>query len=157
MFVAVAKKPAPPKARKYRRVPSDDFVILINDEEDRPHAGEWIECTRSASIGELRAIWAFDRMSIRMTGDEEIDPIAGLEELDGRYDDLLRWMAPRIVAWNWTDERGDPIVPWNAEEDGQPYAKLDGSPEPLAHLSTGEIHYLRSVLKGETPSERGEG
>ncbi len=65
--------------------------------------------------------------------------------LEDHFEDLLRWTAPRLLSWNWTDAQGRPLPP------------LDGTPDPLRYLSPEELHYLRLVIRGEGPAEEGKG
>lgn len=72
--------------------------------------------------------------------------------VDDSFGTMAKAVARRVVAWNWTDDRGRPLVPWNAEdEDGKPYSVLDGSTETVELVELDELTYLRDILSGDTP------
>lgn len=78
--------------------------------------------------------------------------------VDESFGAMAAAVARRVVAWNWTDDRGRPIVPWNAEdEEGKPYAVLDGRPETIELVELEELTYLRDLLSGEAPADRKNG
>jgi hypothetical protein len=78
--------------------------------------------------------------------------------VDESFASMAAAVARRVVAWNWTDDRGRPLVPWNAEdEEGRPYANLDGRPETVELVELEELTYLRDLLSGEAPADRKNG
>lgn len=124
-----------------RRVPSDDCEVTIAGVTYNPHEGEYVEVVGSASIAELKSLWAFDRISVELQaiqGDpDEYEKTT--KRLDEYYDDLCAWIARRVVDWDWTDDQGHPLP------------KPDGSLKPIQALRSDEIYYLRRVLRGESP------
>jgi len=83
---------------------------------------------------------------------------ARINLIDGSFDELAKAVARRVVAWNWTNDLGLPIVPWNAtDEDGSPYTILDGSSATIELVEPDEMTYLRGLLTGEAPAERKNG
>ena len=151
--------PAPTKP-KPRRVPSDDFSVEIGGETFYPHRGESIWVIGSPTIGELKATWSFNRISV-MLDDIAPDPpaegespeaigkrirqsrSAAVKLVEDHYDDLLHWIAPRLADWDWTDNDGNPMPP------------PARTPGPLLGLTADELFYIRSVLRGEGPAEAG--
>lgn len=106
-----------------------------------PHEGEWVDVVGSASIAELKSLWAFDRVSVELQELEGSPDESKLvaKRLDQYYDDLAAWIARRVVDWNWTDDQGHPLP------------KPDGTIGPIQALRGDEIYYLRRVLRGESP------
>lgn len=143
-----------------RRVPSDDFEIEISGEVYYPHLGESIWIVGQPTIGELKATWGFNRISVELD-DVAADPpaegeapdeverrqrdsrVKAVQLVENHYDDLLAWIAPRLSGWDWTDN------------DSNPLPQPDRTPAPLQCLTPDELFYIRSVLRGEGPAEVG--
>jgi hypothetical protein len=148
----VATKPQP------RRVPSDDCEVSDGTTTFYPHVGESLWVIGSQTIGEMKARWAFSRLSADM---DEIRPdpkmdgesdeayaqrvkkgnAAGIELIEHHYDDMVRWFAERLAKWDWTDDYGDPLPP------------LDRTIAPFAKLKPEELFYIKDVLSGDGPAE----
>ncbi len=148
-----------------RRIPSDDYDQKDRGEFLHPHEGEAIELIGRSTVGELQATQRFRRASVELNILKGEPDAYGksLEILDGVFEDMCRRLAQRITAWDWTDDSGRPLVPWNDEwedlETGKkrPCARLDGSPEPFRALSAPELYYLVDVAQSEAPAERKNG
>jgi hypothetical protein len=146
-------------------VPSDDCTVEIDGKPYHIHRGQTVWISGVRQVGEMQSTWRFNSLSLQMDSlrpdPVELPPNASDAEkeaaeiemqkrweasnrdtfalLDKHFEDLLAWMAPRVDDWDWTDARGRPLP------------KPDGTKEPLRNLSTDELHWLRSALRGETP------
>lgn len=124
-------------------VPSDDCAVTVGGVDYRVHRGQSVSIVGTRTVGELKATWAFDRLSVQMDAIKgEPDEYARtLELMENHFDALISWMAQRVTDWDWTDPRGEPLP------------KPDGTSAPFERLSPQEIHYLRQVLRGEGSAE----
>lgn len=139
------KDTATPELPPAIRVPSDSCTVTVSGTEYHIHRGQSIWMVGTRTVGELQASWGFDRLSVRMNElkGEPDEYGRTLELLENHFSDLLTWIAERLIDWDWTDQRG------------QPLPKPDGTPEPLRKLTPEEIHYLRQALRGEVAAESG--
>lgn len=132
-----------------RQVSSDDCVVTVNGEPCTPHEGEFVWLFQGQSMSELRGLSKLMGLQTAMDvakGDTDAGTVQELlEGINAAFDDICKMLAPRVVRWDWTDLRGDPLP--------QP----DGTPGPLARLDTQELMWLLTAAKGETPQGRGEG
>src|SRR5574340_894704 len=127
-----------------KRIPSDDCAVTIDNEVYHPHEGEYVEMYAGITIAELKTLEGFTRISV------EVDAIQGEEEeqqkllglLNQHFDEICKNLAGRVVAWNWTDDRGQPLP--------QP----DGKAETMERLRAEEILWLMKATQGETPAQR---
>jgi hypothetical protein len=127
----------------YGRVYDLDGKILEPGEEIRPHEGEWVEMFATSSVGELRAIRRLRELGSQLAavkGDKD-EESESLQLSDDAFEDLVQALAPRVVAWNWTDNAGRPMP--------QP-----DSPTVLRMLQPEELMWLLGAAQGETPSAR---
>lgn len=128
-------------------VPSDDCTVTINGEKYTPHEGETVTLVPGLSVGAMAAInklISFQPALDAATG----EPDEGARQFtiaDEAMQALCKALAPRIIAWTWTDAAGRPLP--------QP----DGTPEPLQALETEELAWLITACKGETPDQRKNG
>lgn len=130
-------------------IPSDECTVTIGGKtvdgktvggkEYHIHRGQSVTIVGTRSIGEMKASWGFNRLSIEIDGAKgEADEAQRVSLiLEEHYDALLDWMAKRVVSWDWTDQAGRPL------------ALPDGTPEPLMALSPEELFYLMRILRGE--------
>ena len=129
-----------------KRVPSDDCAVLIDGAVYYPHEGEYVDVMPGMSVGELQSIEHLRRLGVEIQALEG-EPDAQsrlLALLDPHYEELYRLLAARLVAWNWTDDRGRAI----------------GPPDDVANLRTlrpEELYYLLFAAQGETPGARKNG
>lgn len=78
-------------------------------------------------------------------GDQE-GQLVGLAAINAGLTGLARAVAERVVAWDWTDIRGEPLP--------QPYR----SSATLLNLEASELHWLSTASTlGETEAERKNG
>lgn len=113
-----------------RRVQSDSCSVEVEGETYYPHRGEWVDMTRIASARQ----WL---LAMEMSQD-------GAEANTAKFGEVLQTVADRIVAWNWTDQRGNPLPP--------------PSYDVIRGLSFDEIRWLQQASLGvqpETEESRG--
>lgn len=122
-----------------RRVPSDDFTVVLQDKTYRPHAGEWVEFRGFPTVGaQLRfmraASWRAKTPDdfAAMGPDELEEAMASMTEA---IESTISELAQAIVAWTWTDNEGRPYPSPPSESD-------------LQRLSTEEIGYLSAAYRG---------
>jgi hypothetical protein len=140
---AVSKPPIP-------RVPSDDCLVEVDGVHLRPHVGEWVEVRPGQSMDFLRADLALQRVadqfrSAREAEDPQHAPSG--EDLEAAYDRICAALAGQIYRWTWTNDLGEPIVPWNIDRDGPPCADVHGNVAAIRSLDTDEIAYLRRICR----------
>ena len=125
------------KARKVPaiRVSSDDFAVVIGEEEYRPHAGEWIEVRGKATVGDFLMASGLQQLQ----GLEEMTPDQ-FGELETLLEGVLRQLAASIAAWSWTDDRGEAMP-------SPPTAEM------LRALSFEELAYVIGAVMGTTRTE----
>lgn len=104
-----------------RRVPSDDFAVVVGGKEYHPHAGEWVEFKGSPSVEETLALLRFGDIPSTLTAEDTPQIKAILE-------DITAYLERSIVNWNWTASASEryPVPPNGA----------------LRSLSFDEIGYL---------------
>ncbi len=120
------------------RVPSDDCVVTVKGTSYHVHEGEWVELLPGLSVGDYESFHAFAGVQVQMAAvkgeaDEGLKTIGILADTFGKAVPLVK---SRLVAWNWTDMRGEPLP--------QPHAE----PSPLWRLDEAEIAYLIQVITG---------
>lgn len=117
-----------------RRVSGDTYVVMVDGQECRPHAGEWVEFRRRMRVESLLLDLRLNAVRVGNTAEAEEVLIQMLGEL-----------ADAIVAWSWTDE------------DGNPYPSPPDA-ATLRRLPAEEVWWLREVYLGrlqpETEGER---
>ena len=124
-------------------VPSDDCVVHIGrqiegntivdqGQEIRPHMGEWVKVQ---PVVNLRQYIAINKLT---KGAFSEDP----DSLESGLNELCRHLANRLIEWNWTDDRYEPLP--------QPYK----NPDVLYDLTEDELIYLVSTLT-ETKGQQG--
>lgn len=129
------------------RVPSDTCVVTINGEVYHPHEGEWIDVIPAPqTVAERQAMVRLQIAGKKLraaSGDEdEQEQVDAF--LEGDFGMALRIAAKRIVAWNWTDMRGEQLP--------QP----DGNAAVLRELSDEELGWLIGACNGRPPEEEVE-
>lgn len=134
-----------------KRVPSDDCVVhvgqVIRDgkiaEQGQPypvHEGEWVEVLPIATVREAMAVAALQGFAGKKP-DEMMNGAMGsaASALSG----LCEALSERILAWNWTDNTGEPLP--------SPYHK----PDVIKGLSNDEVAWLvATAYSGESPGQR---
>lgn len=122
-----ARNDAPPGA-------SPHWVITDEGETYYPHEGETVWCLPIGTTEAYLEMAEFEDLSISDVG------IVGLRQLDEKLVDLCQALAKVIVAWDWTDNRRQPLPPPDADV--------------LHGLEVDELLWLSSAVRGEVPSER---
>jgi len=124
------------------QVASDDCAIYVGrviedgeiTEDGTPyyvHEGEWIEIFSTQNLSETMAL---------------IDMKNMVAEGSGALRKLCHELSQRIVAWNWTDNGGEPLP--------QPH----NDPEALERLTNDELMWLMGAVDGkETSVDRKNG
>lgn len=128
-------------------VPSDDYAVVVDGETFHPHEGESVTLFVGLSVAALTAINRLMSLGTQLAAIEgEPDQLAQTTALlDTTYQQVCEMLAPRIVAWTWTDLAGRPLP--------QP----DGTAGPLQALDASEVNWLIGALKGETAGARKNG
>lgn len=142
---------------------SDDCVVFGDDGTAyHPHEGEFVQVVSGMTVEQYEQITTMGDLGTRLSAvkgdpDEEEQVKAIIRE---RFDSLIEALSGKVIAWNWTDDAGRPIVPFNATlpDDhprfpGRPYAVLDGTAAPFRRLRSRELYWLLSAAEGETPGE----
>jgi hypothetical protein len=133
-----------------KRIPSDGCGVQIDGEVCYPHEGEWVELVTHETVGEMRARVAFARLGAELDGvDGGPREVQEKNEIwDHHHHQLCRFLARRVLAWNWTDDGGAPLPPpRNAE----------GEPDGLLCLRASELYWLMTVTGGEREADRKNG
>lgn len=117
------------------RFETDDFTVVVDGQTYHPHAGEWVELFPSQSVAEVLATGKLAKLGAELEAakgdpDESRQVMAAISE---HFDMVCAHLADRVVAWSWTNRRGDPLP--------QP----DGTSGPIARLTNEELNYLLSV------------
>lgn len=143
------------------RIPSDD--CLVNGYAI--HRGQSIWVTGVRSNAEQRTAWALNELSVALDNADP-DPMPDLPPetppevlakeqeaflkrqkaaqvemytiLENHYATIDNLIADRLVDWDWTDARG------------QPLPKPDGTVGPLQKLTDDEKAWFLTALRGET-------
>lgn len=92
-----------------RRVYADDLAVELDGQVVYPHAGEWVEFRGRPTVGQ----WMSDIEGLTFKADLESE--TGQEALLARYRGIIATVAKSIVAWNWTNDAGEPMAPPTAE------------------------------------------
>lgn len=128
------------------RFPSDDCPVSVGGTIYYPHEGEYVELFPVASVAELATFGEIFRLGVDMNAAKgEPDEAVRIGDLLSRhFDEACNLLAGRVVAWDWTDLRGQPY--------GQP------SVEVIRKLAAEEIIWLIGLSQnGETPTQRKKG
>lgn len=126
------------------RVPADDCLVTVGDEQYAVHEGEWVEVLPVLKARDMQALNALstvgDRMAVAQGDANESVQVA--EILDGAFADVAALLADRVRAWNWTDMDGMPLP--------QPYGRVD----VITSLTTDEMFYLVTLVRGDGIAQR---
>lgn len=124
-------------------IKADSCVVTVNDVAYTPHEGESVWVIPGLTVGAINALTVLTQTSVAIDSargePDEGQRVTAI--MDGTLQGLCRALAPRIVRWNWTDMRGEPLP--------QP----DGTAAPLMALESEELFWLLSAVKGETPEQ----
>lgn len=128
-----------------RTIVCDDYEVVVDGQVYHPHEGETITVLPGQTVAEMisaASLAALQPQLLAAQGEpDELQRLAPLaEEAMLTLADLI---APRLIAWTWTDMLGKPLP--------QP----DGTRGPLVRLEAEELAYLITALKGETKAKRG--
>lgn len=130
-----------------KRVLSDDCVVIVAGERYSPHEGEWVEVQAGMPVSSWMHLQAWRALGPQLAAAQgEPDEGAQVRRLmAGAYEAALGHIARLLVAWSWTDDRG------------QPLPAPDGTTGPLQTLRAEEVWWLLQALERETPGERKNG
>lgn len=125
------------------RIPSDACEVPINGQTYHPHEGEWAEIMPGFLVRDQRMAVKVMRLqqaakASKGDDDEQQQQVIIMGDVNA---ELCAALAAKVLAWNWTDMRGQPIP-------------LDGTPEPFYALSALELLYLLSLTGAETAVEK---
>lgn len=125
-------------------VPSDDCPVVADGDVFYPHEGETVTMFTQMSVGEWQHFEQIRRLGVELNAlqGEPDEAEQTLRLLDQHFDDLCDMLATRVVDWDWTDNRG------------QPLPKPDGTPGPLKRLSSQELKWLINAGQGEMAAQR---
>lgn len=128
-------------------VPSDDCLVAIGGEKYAVHEGETVTLIPGMTVGAINAANALMQIGPKLAAAEgEPDQVQQQTALaDDAMQALCVALAPRLVAWTWTDVAGRPLPP------------LDGTTAPLMALEAEELLWLLGAAKGETAGARKNG
>lgn len=130
------------------RIPSDGCVIVAPGIEPYyPHVGEWVDVVLVGSVGELQAIARLRELAPALAAAQgEPDEMARtLALLDPHFEEVLGYLAGRVMAWSWTDNFSRPLP--------QP----DGTPGPLRLLTANELYWLLFASQADDAGTRKKG
>lgn len=122
------------------RIPSDDYTMELRGKTYRPHEGEWVELIPVQTAADARAMHIVSQLQSDVEAAEG-DAEAALEVARIANEQmyvLASSLAQRVIAWTWTDMRGEPL------------AQPSGDPELFLALPMSEFHYLLN-LNEESP------
>lgn len=125
-----------------KMIPSDDCIITVEDVEYNLHEGEHITAVVAASPGDLH-------QSIRLQQfGQELEAVDTDEERqlllirgDEILENLVGFIAARVISWDWTDDLGN-ALPQPAH-----------NPDVLRQLRWEELFYLQRILTGTNPAQ----
>ncbi len=125
-----------------RRVPSDDCLVTVDGVEYAVHEEEWVDLLPGMNVQALAALEGLHRIGVTLNTvkGEPDEYIRALEAVNRYFDDACAFLAGRVVAWNWTDLKGNALP--------------DPSLEVLKALDAGEILWLLEAAQGETKAQR---
>ena len=128
-------------------IPSDDCLVTIDGAQYALHEGETVTLIPGMSVGAINAANALMRIGPKLAAAVgEPDQVQQQTALaDDAMQALCAALAPRLVAWTWTDVAGRPLPP------------LDGTTAPLMALEAEELLWLLGAAKGETAGARKNG
>lgn len=127
-----------------RRVPSDDCELTVGGVDYYPHQGEWIEVVPRMTVGEIRLFRSLNALKPKLEaleGDEGADE-AQIALMDDSFTEVLDVLRSRVLAWNWTDDAGDP------------YPQPREDPDVFERLSIQEMYYLTAAMQGGEPDSK---
>ena len=114
------------------QVASDDLVVLDDeDQEHRPHEGEWVRFRQSVPLRVMRMVARFGELDGADVDEQTAEYGAAAEE-------LIAVLARQIVDWSWTDEEGEALP--------RPRADRAGFVETLWDLENYELRWLQEHL-----------
>lgn len=125
------------------RFETDDFAVVVNGETYHPHEGEWVELYPDRSVAEVMSAGSLAKLGAQLQAakgdtDEARQILAAISE---HFDTVCANLADRVVAWSWTNRRGDPLP--------QP----DGTAGPIRRLTNEELNYLLNLAHSEQENE----
>ena len=126
------------------RLRTDDCVVTVNGADYTPHEGEWVEVLIGQTPADFRVMRASAEMASRIAQleGEDDEALRRIVTVDDGYADLIDAVRPRLVAWNWTDDLGQPL--------DQPRE----NPDVFNKLRIEEVLYLARAVKGDVGEVR---
>ena len=129
-----------------RRIPSDDCIVTVDGVAYNTHEGEWVELRPGGSVAGLQVAASLagietELKSFQGEADGEIQAIVALGRHLGRMAEVI---APRLMAWTWTNDRSEP------------HPQPDGTADQLTRLlgDTELLYLFKLVYAGESPAQR---
>lgn len=128
-------------------IPSDDCLVNIDGVRYALHEGETVTLIHGMSVGAMTSLNAMLQIGPKLAAadGEPDEKLQHARLADDAMQALCAALAPRLVAWTWTDVAGRPLP--------QP----DGTTGPLMALDPAEIGWLVMAAKGETAGARKNG
>jgi len=95
-------------------------------------------------------------------GDESDEARAARQEMyrtqQVAFEELCRFLAARVLRWNWTGPTGlligDVNDTWTDEHGAERFCHRVKGPDDIERLDAAEIFYLLNVEQGDAPAER---
>lgn len=128
---------------------SDDCELTFGGESYYPHQGETVTYIPGLTVGAMLQITQLAKLAPRMEAMDKDTPqaesIAVMSEFGEIVEQMKDEIAGQIVAWSWTDRRG------------QPYAAPAAEPGVFNRLEIKELMYLGLLLRGESEGAQRKG
>src|SRR3990167_10019698 len=112
-----------------RRVQCDDYVVVIDGQEYRPHAGEYVCFGSGSSVADYLPL--MDLVELKDSLDE-----ANVGRFREALTALIQGLDGSIIEWSWTDN------------DGGPYENPPDQ-QTIGGLEIGELMYLYQAKAGQ--------
>ena len=112
-----------------RRVQCDDYIVVINGQEYRPHAGEFVSFGSGSSVADYMPL--MDLIELKDSVDQ-----ANLGRFRQALAEMIDGLEGSIVDWSWTDN------------EGRAYPNPPDR-ETIAHLALEELMYLYQAKGGQ--------
>ena len=85
-------------------VSSDDFIVMLGEQEFKPHEGEEVVFKKRLSPGDLLTLVKAEEM-------RQKDDVSGQDMIKFYHDEACPVIAKALVSWTWTDPWTDKKLP----------------------------------------------